>query len=181
MSIDLVQEYLKLPKNEKFGTATTTRAEFYQDLRELGVDNQLSLINDFGGFLLDKIAIRTGKLVLLKEVVAKQDAEIQQLLGVALGYPRYCDDPTNFPDSTETDGVCVGEHVSVTLAAEIAAKIKALRGVLEQIRKIAADRAEIHMEVARQASVERDIFTGRMQCAKANQWQDIVNLTYAVK
>lgn len=46
--------------------------------------------------------------------------EIEQILGRALGYPRYCDDKDNFPDATEQDGVCVGDHTAVTLAQEAA-------------------------------------------------------------
>lgn len=59
----------------------------------------------------------------------KSDFEIEQILGAALGYPRYCDDQTNFPRATEADGVCTGDHVPVTLAVEAAEKIKALTSV----------------------------------------------------
>lgn len=58
--------------------------------------------------------------------------EIQQLLGKALGWPWYKDDQKNFPGATEADGVFVGEHVAVTLAAEIAeAYAKALARIKE--------------------------------------------------
>ena len=58
--------------------------------------------------------------------------EIQQLLGKALGWPWYKDDQKNFPGATEADGVFVGEHVAVTLAAEIAeAYVKAMARVKE--------------------------------------------------
>lgn len=53
--------------------------------------------------------------------------EIEQILGKALGYPRYCDDQENFPDATEADGVCTGDHTAVTLAMEAAARIEELK------------------------------------------------------
>lgn len=63
--------------------------------------------------------------------------DITQLLGKALGYPWYKDDQKNFPGATEADGVCVGEHVAVTLAAEIAeAHVKALARIKELEAKI---------------------------------------------
>jgi cell division septum initiation protein DivIVA len=49
--------------------------------------------------------------------------DVEQALGKALGYPWYKDDPTNFPEATEADGVCVGEHVPGTIAAEAAARL----------------------------------------------------------
>jgi hypothetical protein len=49
--------------------------------------------------------------------------EAEQILGKALGYPWYKDDPASFPDATEADGVCVGEHTVVTLAMEAAKRL----------------------------------------------------------
>jgi hypothetical protein len=56
----------------------------------------------------------------------KNEYEIEQILGKALGYPWFKDDQKNFPGATEEHGVCVGEHVAVTLAMEAAAKITEL-------------------------------------------------------
>jgi len=63
----------------------------------------------------------------LRKAAVDQNHEIEQILGAALGYPRYCDDPINFPDATEADGVCVGDHVAETLAEEAAARIVTLQ------------------------------------------------------
>lgn len=52
--------------------------------------------------------------------------EVEQTLGEALDYPRYIDDPKNFPDATEADGVCVGDHTPATLATEMVRKFKLL-------------------------------------------------------
>lgn len=51
--------------------------------------------------------------------------EVEQVLGKALGYPWYKDDPKNFPDATEADGVCVGDHVPGSIAAEAADRLTA--------------------------------------------------------
>ena len=55
----------------------------------------------------------------------KDFAEIEQTLGQALGYPWFKDDQENWPGSTEEHGVCVGEHVPMTLAMEAADRLKA--------------------------------------------------------
>lgn len=60
----------------------------------------------------------------LQEAVMRESNDIEQILGKALGYPRYKDDPKNFPGSTEQDGVCVGDHVAASLAMEAAALIQ---------------------------------------------------------
>ena len=49
--------------------------------------------------------------------------ETEQILGQALGYPWYKDDQKNFPGTTEADGVCVGEHVGPSIAAEAAKRL----------------------------------------------------------
>lgn len=60
-------------------------------------------------------------------LVAKEQYEVEQILGKALEYPFYSEDKKNFPDSTKEDGVCVGEHTIVTLAMEAAREIERLR------------------------------------------------------
>lgn len=59
----------------------------------------------------------------LRLAAARANEEICQALGLALGYPRFCDDQKNFPGTTEAHGVCVGDHVAETLATEAALKI----------------------------------------------------------
>jgi hypothetical protein len=61
----------------------------------------------------------------------KESDEIAQILSKALGYPYYKDDPKNFPDATEADGVCVGDHTACTLAMCAADKIKELEDKVE--------------------------------------------------
>jgi hypothetical protein len=61
----------------------------------------------------------------------KESDEIAQVLGKALGYPWYKDDPKNFPNATEADGVCVGDHTAWSLAMCAADKIKELEDKVE--------------------------------------------------
>lgn len=60
--------------------------------------------------------------------------EVEQILGKALGYPWYKDDQKNFPNSTEADGVCVGEHVPSSIAMEAANRIRAAEARAEKMR-----------------------------------------------
>lgn len=52
--------------------------------------------------------------------LSRQNDRVCQILGAALGYPRFCDDQENFPGATPENGVCVGEHTAETLAGEMA-------------------------------------------------------------
>lgn len=65
----------------------------------------------------------------------RESLDIEQILGKALGYPWFKDDQKNFPDATEKDGVCVGDHVALTLAEEAADKIKQLKSRVEKLSK----------------------------------------------
>lgn len=57
----------------------------------------------------------------------EESKEIEQILGKALGYPWFKDDPKNFPNATEADGVCIGVETSWSLAMIAADKIKELQ------------------------------------------------------
>jgi len=54
---------------------------------------------------------------------------ICQVLGLALAFPRYSDNPDLFPDAHE-DGVCVGHFVAEDLARMAADKIKEQQNLL---------------------------------------------------
>jgi hypothetical protein len=70
----------------------------------------------------DWIVDAKERIKLLEYGIARQNLEIEQTCGKVLGYPWFKDDPKNFPGATEKDGVCVGEHVAETIAAELAQK-----------------------------------------------------------
>ena len=64
-------------------------------------------------------------------VIYKKELEkIEQILGKALGYPWYKDDPKNFPNATEADGVCIGDHTAWSLAMCAADRIRDLEDKL---------------------------------------------------
>lgn len=78
-------------------------------------------------------AINTAVESERKRLAASMDkvsSDVCQTLGKVLGYPWFRDDPANFPTATEADGVCVGEHVPETIAAEAAKEIVRLRGAV---------------------------------------------------
>jgi len=62
------------------------------------------------------------KIIRLREGLLGQNQNIEQTCGKVLGYPWFKDDQKNFPGATEKDGVCVGDHVAETIAAELARK-----------------------------------------------------------
>lgn len=64
------------------------------------------------------------------EKYKKESEEIEQILGKALGYPLYIDDPKTFPNATEDDGVCVGIETAWSLAMGAAQTITALEDKL---------------------------------------------------
>ena len=70
------------------------------------------------------------KAVSQRDKMIKESEEIEQILGKALGYPWYKDDPKNFPNATEADGVCVGPNTAASLAMEAADMIKNLEDKL---------------------------------------------------
>jgi hypothetical protein len=74
------------------------------------------------------------RIAKLEEGIARESFDIEQSLGKALGYPWYKDDPKNFPDATEESGVCVGEHVPASIAAEAARRITELEAALTGLR-----------------------------------------------
>jgi hypothetical protein len=82
------------------------------------------------------------KLAALRLACTVENNDICQTLGAALNYPRYADDPAIFSGATDADGVCTGEHVAASLAAEAAREITRLR-------------AELAVERARFAASER--------------------------
>jgi hypothetical protein len=65
-----------------------------------------------------QLADAKARVAHLEKACCKQNNDISQTLGKALGYPWFKDDQKTFPGATEENGVCVGEHVAETLADE---------------------------------------------------------------
>ena len=85
--------------------------------------------------LEQRVADLEAELASLQKAYGVYENDIQQILGKALDYPWYKDDQKNFPGATEADGVCVGEHVAVTLAAEMAAKYTAALARIAELER----------------------------------------------
>lgn len=84
-------------------------------------------------FMLERDEARADN-VTLRAAWSKENDEICQVLGKALGMPWYKDDQKNFPGATEANGVCVGEHVAVTIAMEAASRIAAIEACNSTLR-----------------------------------------------
>jgi hypothetical protein len=82
----------------------------------------------------EELAEANSKYEQLKAACAREEYDIQQTLGKALGYPWFKDDQTNFPGATEENGVCVGEHVAVTLAMEAAKQLAAANATVDKCK-----------------------------------------------
>lgn len=90
---------------------------------------------------------------------ASECRDVEQYLGQALGYPWYRDDPKNFPECTDADGVCVGEHTPATIAAEGAQRIVEMRAKIKELEHIASEKEVLQLqfdEVCRQRDQARD-------------------------
>ena len=80
-------------------------------------------------------AAKIKQLELGKKLSMESDNRIEQAIGKVLGYPAYKDDQKNFPNATESNGVCVGDHVAESLVMELVDRFKAIRA--DQNKKIA--------------------------------------------
>jgi hypothetical protein len=88
----------------------------------------------------------------LRLALTELNTEVCQRLGKPLGYPWFRDDQQNFPGATEENGVCTGEHVAESIAAEAARRI----GNLEAERDEAIQRGDDWCDQAKKLRAERD-------------------------
>jgi hypothetical protein len=105
--------------------------EYKQETRNM---TRGQLLNDYGE-IIDKLRVQETKML-------KEFHEIEQILGKALGFPWFKDDQKNFPNATEADGVCVGDHTAWSLALMAADKIKAWEACAENL----VDYAHAHVD-----------------------------------
>ena len=87
----------------------------------------MTSLGDFADDAIEKLTnerdAARAEVARLRLCASKINEEICQTLGRALGYPRFADDPVNFP-GYEDDDVCVGDHVAETIAMEAARRIE---------------------------------------------------------
>lgn len=100
-------------------------ADVYQSMLD-GKNSQLMWALDQLKGTEQQLAEARELLARLREAWSRENDEIEQILGRALGFPRYCDDQRNFPGATEADGVCVGPQVAITLAQDASDRIRSL-------------------------------------------------------
>ena len=101
--------------------------------------------------------------------------DIEQILGKALGYPWFTDDPKNFPTATEADGVCVGDHTAWSLAMCAADKIKELE---EKLKNTTTVKIKIIDNIYCNKENKKSHITTEHKCSACgiSQW-DILNYT----
>src|SRR5688572_5902717 len=91
------------------------------------VAKDAALVQDENNALRWKLHEAEAQVAALKAAMSKQDEEICQILGKALGYPWFKDDQANFPGATEEHGVCVGDEVAESLAMAAAGQLERLQ------------------------------------------------------
>jgi hypothetical protein len=95
--------------------------EYNQETRNM---TRSKLLEDYG-YIIDNLRQKERRM-------NTEFHNIEQILGAALGFPWFKDDQKNFPNATEADGVCVGDHTAWSLAMCAADKIKELEEELEK-------------------------------------------------
>ena len=79
-------------------------------------------------------AAKIKQLELGKKLSMESDNRIEQAIGKVLGYPAYKNDQKNFPNATEANGVCVGDHVAESLVMELVGRFKELEADIEELK-----------------------------------------------
>jgi hypothetical protein len=117
----------------------------------------------------ERIDALQAEVEALRGSLAKSNDIICQTLGKVLGFPWYKDDLGLFPGATESDGVCVGDHVAETMALQAADRIRHLDSRL-QIDTLNPNRRE-HIAILAEACLNLEakieIFVDHMAEAKA--------------
>jgi hypothetical protein len=90
----------------------------------------MATIQEKYDFAIDSLTKAYLKIEDLQTGAAKSNETICQSLGKVLGFPWYKSDLKTFPDATDADGVCVGDHVAESLAENAAERIKHLENQL---------------------------------------------------
>lgn len=96
--------------------------------------------------LCDMIGRLRQALVAAKRNIAQRresEHEAMQLLGAAVGCPRYSDSPDIFPQATENDGVCTVPHSLETLAKSAAERIRDTDNAIKYLERTASQRATL--------------------------------------
>jgi hypothetical protein len=90
----------------------------------------MATIQEKYDYAIDSLTKAYLRIEDLQTSAAKSNDTICQSLGKVLGFPWYKSDLKTFPDATDADGVCVGDHVAETLAENASDRIKHLENQL---------------------------------------------------
>ncbi len=103
--------------------------------------NITSLLDGNQSLLQELVPVRECIVELERQIRGYQSEcrDAEQELGKALGYPWYKDDQKNFPDATEAEGVCVGDHTTASIAAEARKCIAELKADVKRLTEVYAD------------------------------------------
>lgn len=108
----------------------------YQELNLSNYDHgDVDQLNEWGVWAYGELEKLQAENQRLRHGLSKVNEEVCQTLGKALRYPWFKDDQTNFPDSTEKQGVCVGDHVAESIAVEAARTLKGVQAENQRLRK----------------------------------------------
>jgi len=126
-----------------------------QALRHLSTDieSEDGVANAAIAEAAQRLEEQSEKIKRLRDGIAKQNMEIEQTCGKVLDYPWFKDDQKNFPGATEKDGVCVGDHVAETIAAELARKYTEARERIKRLEE-AGDEMYRWITVKRLCSID---------------------------
>lgn len=97
------------------------------------------------------LSAERAEVARLRAALTAENDDICQTLGKVLGYPWFKDDQENFPGATEEAGVCVGDHVAASIAAEAARRFSAEKAAREEAERRYATTVEFSDAVSRRA------------------------------
>lgn len=84
------------------------------------------------------LSAEKAEVARLRAALTAENDDVCQTLGKALGYPWFKDDQETFPGATEENGVCVGDHVAASIAAEAARLFSTEKAAREEAERVNA-------------------------------------------
>lgn len=107
------------------------------------------------------------RLKRVRDKMLEEFHQIEQILGKALGYPWFKDDPKNFPNATEADGVCVAPNTAASLAMHAADRIK-MMDIREQDKQKIIDEQKKEIKELQQ---QLDQHNARVHKLSLEEWR----------
>lgn len=124
----------------------------------------------------DALVAAEARIKHLEAAISRENDDVCQTLGKALGYPWFKDDQKNFPGATERDGVCVGEHVAASIAAEAAKRLVANETRIKALEAQLAALTEPLFPIMRGPAVPWSLIAPYESQARENHGQSLKRL-----